>query len=211
MVTCAYPADLVTPVTLAVFAAHVHEHPLVTHYRATGDSSPVKISDFLSRERFHRLGLYAEFFRHLPVEHQLAVGLPSPDTRVVGIALNRSSGDFTEAGRDLVRRRLVRTTSGNRRARATHPDVLAGDAVTYWRRRGLRTSEGSHPLIQGETRENQDHFPERAVCVPRERLVAHAASRISHPAGTPGHQAGIAAAEARRESSLVGCGWVADI
>ena len=102
MVTCSHPAGLVTPVTLAVFAAHVHEHPLVTHYRATGDGSPVKISDFLSRERFHRLGLYAEFFRHLPVEHQLAVSLPSPDTRVVGIALNRSSGDFTEADRDLI-------------------------------------------------------------------------------------------------------------
>ena len=80
VVTCSHPAGLVTPVTLAVFAAYMHEHPLVTHHRATGDGSPVKISDFLSRERFHRLGLYAEFFRHLPVEHQLAVSLPSPDT-----------------------------------------------------------------------------------------------------------------------------------
>ena len=105
MVTCAYPANLVTPVTPAVFAAHVHEHPLVTYYRATGDGSPVKISDFLSRERFRHLGLHAEFFLHLPIEHQLAVSLPSPDTRVVGIPLNRSSGDFTKAGRDLVRRR----------------------------------------------------------------------------------------------------------
>ena len=102
VVILADPADLVTPVTPAVFAAHVHEHPLVSYYRATGDSSPVKISDFLSRERSHRLGPYAEFFRHLPVEHQLAVGLPSPDDPVVGIALNRSSGDFTEAGCDLV-------------------------------------------------------------------------------------------------------------
>ena len=74
----------------------------MTYYRATGDGSPVKISDFLSRERSHRLGLYAEFFRHLPVEHQLAVSLPSPDTRVAGIALNRGSGDFTEADRDLI-------------------------------------------------------------------------------------------------------------
>ena len=102
VVTCAYPADLVTPVTPAVFAAHVHEHPLVSYYRATGDSSPVKISDFLSRERSHRLGLYAEFFQHLPVEHQLAVSLPSPATRAVGIALNRSSEDFAEADRNLI-------------------------------------------------------------------------------------------------------------
>jgi hypothetical protein len=64
-----------------------------TYYRATGDGSPVKISDFLSRECFHGLDLYAEFFQRLPVEHQLAVGLPGPDTRVIGIALTRSSGD----------------------------------------------------------------------------------------------------------------------
>ena len=130
VVTCAYPADLVTPVTSAVFAAHVHEHPLVTYYCATGDGSPVKISDLLSRERFRHLGLHAEFFLHLPVEHQPAVSLPSPDARVVSIPLNRSSGDFTEPAATLSGAELVRTTSGNRRARATHPDVLPGDAVT---------------------------------------------------------------------------------
>jgi len=120
VVTCSHPAGLVTPVTLAVFAAHVHEHPLVTYYRATGDGSPVKISDFLSRERFHRLGLYAEFFRHLPVEHQLAVSLPSPDTRVVGIALNRSSGDFTEADRDLIGVLRAPLTTALARAEGRH-------------------------------------------------------------------------------------------
>jgi DNA-binding CsgD family transcriptional regulator len=102
VVTCAHPAELVTSASLAAFAAHVHEHPLVRYHRATGDGSPVKISDFLSQDRFHRLGLYAEFFRHRPVEHQLAVSLPSPDTRVTGIALNRGRGDFTEADRDLM-------------------------------------------------------------------------------------------------------------
>ena len=152
MVTCAYPADLVTPVTPAVFAAHVHEHPLVTYYRATGDSSPVKISDFLSRERFHRLGLYAEFFRHLPVEHQLAVGLPSPDTRVVGIALNRSSGDFTEAGRDLI-------------------GVLRAPQATHWR--VLKAATGPAGLTVSAGSQRAD-------------LTA-------------------------RRSSIVGCGWVAEI
>jgi hypothetical protein len=37
---------------------------------------PLMISDFLSRERFHRLGVYTEFYRHVPVEHQIAIGLP---------------------------------------------------------------------------------------------------------------------------------------
>ena len=127
VVTRAYPADLVTPVTSAVFAAHVHEHPLVTYHRATGDGSAVKISAFLSRERSHRLGPYAEFFRHLPVEHQSAQpGYPElsalPLTAATEIS-PKPAATFSGA-------KLVRTTSGNRRARTTHPAVLAGDAVT---------------------------------------------------------------------------------
>ena len=97
-----WPADMLPPVGLDVFAAHVHEHPLVNYYRSTGDGQPVMISDFLGRERFHRLGLYTDFFRHFPVEHQLAVTLPSPAPQVIGIALNRSSGEFTDADRDLL-------------------------------------------------------------------------------------------------------------
>ncbi len=118
---CAYPEDLVfSPASLAAFAAHAYQNPLVSYYRATGDGSPVKISDFVSRERFHRLALYAEFYRHLPVEHQLAVSLPGPAGRVTGIAFSRSSGDFTEDDRDLLtvlRRPLVTAMA---RARASH-------------------------------------------------------------------------------------------
>jgi DNA-binding CsgD family transcriptional regulator len=130
--SCGYPAGLVTPGSLAVFAAHVHEHPLVNHYRATGDGSPVKISDFVSRERFHRLGLYAEFFRYFPVEYQLAVGLPSADAQVIGIALNRAHGDFTEAERDVLG--VLRAPLMIARARATeryqarHALTAAGDS-----------------------------------------------------------------------------------
>ena len=99
----AYPEDLVfSPDSLAAFSAHVQENPLVNHLQLTGDGSPMKISDFLSQERFHRLGVYAEFYRHVPVEHQMAIGLPAPAGRVIGIALNRARRDFTEDDRDLL-------------------------------------------------------------------------------------------------------------
>src|SRR5579859_679778 len=86
-----YPAGALDPATQPVFAAYVHEHPLVNHYHATGSGEPVMISDFLSRERFHRLGLYAEFFHGIPVEHQMAVSLPGPDQEVIGVALSRAA------------------------------------------------------------------------------------------------------------------------
>jgi DNA-binding CsgD family transcriptional regulator len=113
-----WPADMTPPVGLTVFAAHVHEHPLVNYYRTTGDGQPIRISDFLGRERFHRLGLYAEFFRYFPVEHQLAIALPSQPPQVIGIALNRSSGDFSDADRDLLAVLRGPMTTAMERARA---------------------------------------------------------------------------------------------
>src|SRR5215472_18440534 len=98
----AYPEDVVfSPGIIAAFEAHMHENPLVGHLETSGDGSPAMISDFLSQERFHRLGVYTEFYRHVPVEYQLAIGLPKTDGRLIGIALNRARGDFTEDDRDL--------------------------------------------------------------------------------------------------------------
>jgi DNA-binding CsgD family transcriptional regulator len=97
-----YPCGALDPATRAVFAAHVHQHPLVNHYRATGSGEPLMISDFLSQDRFHRLGLYAEFFRGIPVEHQLAISLPGPDEKVIGLALSRDRRDFCGQDRALL-------------------------------------------------------------------------------------------------------------
>jgi DNA-binding CsgD family transcriptional regulator len=98
-----YPSGALDPATQAVFAAHVHEHPLVNHYRATGSGEPVMISDFLSLDRFHRLGIYAEFFRGISVEHQIAISLPGPDEQVIGVALSRGDRDFSGQDRALLR------------------------------------------------------------------------------------------------------------
>jgi DNA-binding CsgD family transcriptional regulator len=122
----AYPEGVVfSPDCLAAFAVHMHENPLINHLQVTGDGRPAKISDFLSQERFHRLGVYAEFYRQVPVEHQMAIGLPPADGRVVAIALSRARGDFTEDDRDLLAvlgAPLVRATS---RARSRHRARLA--------------------------------------------------------------------------------------
>src|SRR4029079_18768986 len=56
--------------------------------------------------------LYAEFFAQLSVEHQIAFVLPAPETMIVGVALNRTSGDFTETERtllDLARPHLIQS------------------------------------------------------------------------------------------------------
>jgi DNA-binding CsgD family transcriptional regulator len=96
-----YPAGALDPAAQPLFAAHVHEHPLVNHYRATGSGEPVMISDFLTRQRFHRLGLYA-VFRAIPVERQIAISLPGPEQQVIGVAMNRGRHDFSDHDRALL-------------------------------------------------------------------------------------------------------------
>lgn len=113
-----HPGGALEPATRAAFARHVAEHPVVKHYRCTRDGSALRISDFLSRAEFHRL--YAEFFARVPTEHQLAVTLSVPGSRVVGIAFSRSGTDFTDAERDLLAALRAPLVSGLLRARRRH-------------------------------------------------------------------------------------------
>ncbi len=96
------PQDGVPPAIWANFERLLHQHPLIEHYAHTGESHSRRISDFLSRREFHRLELYNEFFRLLRLEHQMAVTLPAEPGRVIGLALNRSRGDFSEEERGLL-------------------------------------------------------------------------------------------------------------
>lgn len=104
------PAGLKTRENHSLFERHLHEHPLVNHYHRTNDHRVLKISDFLSRRRFRRLGLYNEFFRPLGVEHQIALNLATTRPLVVGFGLGRKAPDFSERERallDLARPHLV--------------------------------------------------------------------------------------------------------
>ena len=112
-----HPAGISSPGGVAAFAAYAHEHPLANHYRETGDARPIMISDFLSRQDFHRLNLYGEYFRWIPVEYQIAFGLLAAGPEIIGIALNRADSDFTEDERDLLSVIRVPLTTALERAR----------------------------------------------------------------------------------------------
>jgi len=82
-----------------------HEHPLIGHYRRTRDGRALKISDFLSRPRFHRLGLYNEYFRRFSpaVEDLIAVHFGERrDGFVAALALGRRRKDYGERERFLL-------------------------------------------------------------------------------------------------------------
>ena len=90
------------PDSTETFNRHIPEHPLIRYYARTRDERVLKISDFLSRREFHRLGLYNEFYRRVGVDYQMACVLPAPPPLVIGIALNRSRQDFAERDRCML-------------------------------------------------------------------------------------------------------------
>jgi DNA-binding CsgD family transcriptional regulator len=92
------PRGSVSDESTRVFNLYAHEHPVISHIARTRDSRVLKISDFLSRAQFHRLGLYNEFFRGLGLEYQIAATI-LPKRRIIGIVLNRSRPDFNERER----------------------------------------------------------------------------------------------------------------
>ena len=96
------PELRVSPELEQTFADLAGENPVLDHMRRTRDGRPYRISDFLSREEFHRLPLYTEFYRHVGVEYQVAMSLPSRPPVVIGLAMMRNDADFREPEIELL-------------------------------------------------------------------------------------------------------------
>jgi DNA-binding CsgD family transcriptional regulator len=86
------------------FLRYAHENPLIDHYARTHDGRVLRFSDVSTPERFHALSVYTEFYKPLGIEHQLAFTLPNERDRILGVALSRTTTDFTDAERDLLKR-----------------------------------------------------------------------------------------------------------
>ncbi len=84
------------PEGVRAFAAHAAENPLVAYLHSTGDRAPIRLSDFVTQRQFRRRPIYDLVYRSLGVEHQLAFGVVGQPSEVVGVALNRARGDFTD-------------------------------------------------------------------------------------------------------------------
>jgi DNA-binding CsgD family transcriptional regulator len=106
------PAGVITASQVRTFERLAGQHPLIRHYALTRETRPRKISDFLTLGEFRRLDLYQEFFREVAVSYQMAVTIPSSNSVVIGIALNRTRRDFSERDRamlDVIRPHLAQS------------------------------------------------------------------------------------------------------
>lgn len=78
------------------FTRLIDQHPLVTNFVVTGNSTPLRLSDFISDVDLRNLELYHEVFRPLETNYQLAMLLSGDDGTLIGLGINRSRADFCD-------------------------------------------------------------------------------------------------------------------
>ena len=84
-----------------VFWQFVGQHPLCVA-QMQGRYDALKLSDFHSRREFHRLEVYAEYFRPSGIEFELEVALPSPPSHTRTFLFDDDRHDFGERERALL-------------------------------------------------------------------------------------------------------------
>lgn len=101
---------------LQAFVEFMHQHPSINAMRAHKMDAAVKVSDFLALPQWKRTDLHHHLFRPENQNYQLAFITQDPDLEL-GLALNRSHGDFTEEERqmlDLIRPHLIQAFHNSR-------------------------------------------------------------------------------------------------
>lgn len=99
----------------------------ITEYRVrTGDVSAVRMSDVISRRRYHEQALYRDYFAPRGVDHMLELGLSAAAASYRSLVLYRGSDapDFSERERAILE--LLRPHLRAREARATLMALVAG-------------------------------------------------------------------------------------
>jgi DNA-binding NarL/FixJ family response regulator len=122
------------------FARYAHEHPLLTHMQETGDGSARTISEFLTQDEFHALGLYRELYALMHVEYQVAMALPAPLPLVIAIVATREIGDFSARDRavlDALRPHLIQAYRRAEILESMRDDVAAFAAAMTTPTRGV--------------------------------------------------------------------------
>lgn len=124
-----------------IFARLMRQNPLVRHFEETGDTRAMMWSDFLSVEQIHATELHREMFRHLGIDHQMAVTLPTPSGIVIGFAVNGPT-PFSERDRAILN--TLRPYLSH-----TYRTIQLGDELSEIRR-SLQDGGWSSALVNGD-------------------------------------------------------------
>ena len=168
----------------AAVSEFCREYPL-SMQRNYAETRAVKISDFLSQRRLHRLNYYNYALRPLAIEHQIRLWLTGPRgvARYFYISRGKEAGDFSERDRDLLE--LVRPFLNALHERFDAPgrDETSSDSLTKreievlaWVARGKTNQEIAVLLVVSPhtIRKHLEHAYEKLRVHTRTAAVARA-------------------------------------
>ena len=99
---------------------HLNSHPLILHASRPGERAPRAISDFWSREAYHRSAIFNECFRQLGIEDQMALPFgPLEEDTLVAVTLNRGRRTFSARDHAVLELLRPHLTQAYRNAVAT--------------------------------------------------------------------------------------------
>lgn len=116
-----------------LFEQYFPQHPHFIYYRQSNDASAMKLSNFLTRQQFHALKLYSDFYKPMNVEHVMSVMLPDLRPGLLVVSLHRGHRDFSERDRlalNLLQPHLVQAYANAEAIRNMRQEVgLLGQAM----------------------------------------------------------------------------------
>ena len=80
----------------ASFDRHFADHPLVRYHAGTPGGGTHRITDSLPAARFRESALYNDYYRHIGIDHAVAMPLFVDRGLLVSFVLNRSRLDFSD-------------------------------------------------------------------------------------------------------------------
>lgn len=83
------------------YEAHVHLHPVRGHFRKTGASGPLLLSDLEPLIKFKNGPLYHDYFRHQSITRMLVLYVPISANSHFSLGVGRDGRDFSGEDRNL--------------------------------------------------------------------------------------------------------------
>ena len=87
---------------MEVFAAFVHENPLVGAFFEDHRTETLQITDLTPPEKFERTTLYNEFYRRVGVGNQLVTPMRITDELLITCSINIENKDFSERDKEIL-------------------------------------------------------------------------------------------------------------
>lgn len=87
---------------MEIFAAYMHENPLMGAYINERRTETLKITDLIAPKNFERTAVYNEFYRRVGVSNQLVAPMQISDELFMACSINIENQDFSERDKQVL-------------------------------------------------------------------------------------------------------------